>query len=396
MWYVSLGTLSQAVLILVILSFVCFFMFFSCYFLSSQKSPSLMMASLLAMVMNMVTYRQLIFLWNSPAEIEIWLSREAYITLLGINVLFVAIMLRSYYYWNVMDNRSVKEGMDYLDDGLLYYYEDGQIKLVNRKMIEIIRSTGTGGVWNGNDIAGNLIKEKEIRLDGKCYRIERNEILFEQEKLYELIAADITEIEALRSELTSRNEELRQQGAQLADLSHTITETSIADEILKARISIHDEFSSLIFLAQKYLEDPSRNEMEVRKSWEKISIMYGKKTFSENHSGYNAMFQAAKDLGIRLNISGNLPRKAEWRRMVLYTMREFMANTIKHAHGDEIRLSIREENGHVQMRLNHNGEPPQKPVQERGGLRNLRSFIESNGGEMELIYEPEYTMVVRF
>ena len=46
--------------------------------------------------------------------------------------------------------------------------------------------------------------------------------------------------------------------------------------------------------------------------------------------------------------------------------------------------------------LTNDGKPPAGPVQETGGLRNLRAMTQAQGGTMEIESTPAFRLILRF
>ena len=93
---------------------------------------------------------------------------------------------------------------------------------------------------------------------------------------------------------------------------------------------------------------------------------------------------------MKVNISGVLPENEAARELVAQAIRECAANTVKHAGGDRLDVTL---NGGQAVFMG-NGNAPVAPVTESGGLLMLRRKAESSGGGMKLSYTPQLTMTV--
>lgn len=360
---------------------------------NAPRWPQLVLMAL-SFVGNYLLFQNDILLKKQGIRSGLWLD-SAVFYVLAVDIALCVLFIQHANQMKQLDNRSVKEGVDSLSDGLLYYFSDGQIKLLNSTMNEIIQKEKLGEIWNGVRIGEKLLEKGQVHLNGKTYAILGNTVHFEEEDLREILALDITSEEKLHEELKQRNEDLRKQGEQLKRLSETIRETGIAEEILKARISVHDDYSALIFQVQRYLKGENITYAELRKSWNRVYAMYRNKVFADHSTAYDVLFRSAKDLGVELEIEGKLPKQEHLKKILIRALREFMANTIKHAHGDKIFVSVSENDPeHVTLILKHNGLAPSGVITERGGLKNLRSYIESSGGTMELLYAPEFALKI--
>ena len=66
----------------------------------------------------------------------------------------------------------------------------------------------------------------------------------------------------------------------------------------------------------------------------------------------------------------------------------------RHAHGDLLRIELRETRDRLTIVFSGNGEPPKGPVRETGGLRILRTITEQAGGIMRVSTEPCFTVTL--
>ena len=136
---------------------------------------------------------------------------------------------------------SVKEGVDSLPTGLLYFWDDGRIKLVNRRMMEITRQLTGLSLQDGRRLMTRLWegqspdKDSILRLpDQTDWSFHHRELMMEGEKLHELIAADVTEEYRLREELAEENRRLAAMNRRLQDLNDMIGEITVEKETLAA------------------------------------------------------------------------------------------------------------------------------------------------------------------
>ena len=66
----------------------------------------------------------------------------------------------------------------------------------------------------------------------------------------------------------------------------------------------------------------------------------------------------------------------------------------KHAGGDRLTVTITREEGRLIVSLANNGETPDAPINETGGLRSLRRMIRREGGPMRVDVRPEFCLTL--
>ena len=82
-------------------------------------------------------------------------------------------------------------------------------------------------------------------------------------------------------------------------------------------------------------------------------------------------------------------------RILAAAIGECATNTVKHAGGVSLSAEIRESDTVVTYRLKTDGEAPRGPVREAGGLRSLRTLVESAGGAMRIEAAPGFLLTIQ-
>ena len=100
------------------------------------------------------------------------------------------------------------------------------------------------------------------------------------------------------------------------------------------------------------------------------------------------LLKIARSLDVRVEIDGEPPETDPLRHLVTTGLHECLTNLLRHAHGDLLRLELKEERDQLIVVYSGNGDPPTEPVREIGGLRTLREMTESLGGTMTVSAEP--------
>ncbi len=172
-------------------------------------------------------------------------------------VIIVIILGDLIYGWNEIHITpySVKEALDILPDGLLYYNEDGIIKFMNSAMRKITFSLTGALILNGEDIF-EVIKDGMLRdgvriesgekpvirlTDGRVLSFERHKKILNGKPIFEVICFDNTALYDLRERLTENKNRLSEQKERLTTLGRSITEMIIEREMLDAKVRIHDD-----------------------------------------------------------------------------------------------------------------------------------------------------------
>lgn len=125
------------------------------------------------------------------------------------------------------------------------------------------------------------------------------------------------------------------------------------------------------------------------------------------------MEKTAESLNIKIEFTGtqpvsladlpvtpaDLPVSGEARSAVLAAIRECLTNTARHAGGDRLFVFIKSGDDTprgIRVEITNNGKVPLTPVQEAGGLSNLRRMVERAGGIMTVESTPQFLLRLDF
>ena len=104
--------------------------------------------------------------------------------------------------------------------------------------------------------------------------------------------------------------------------------------------------------------------------------------------------QDAEAIGIKVNLSGELPEQEELRRVMILAMRECLTNSVRHAGATAIHITVEKKGDSVSVTITNDGRPPEAEVVPKGGLLNLYRHIIACGGTMEIQSKPSFALTV--
>ena len=284
---------------------------------------------------------------------------------------------------------SIKESLDLLPAGICYYLDEGRCLLINHRMNGIC-SLLTGRSLQNGAAFYERIKDKKVHAlpDGTAVSF-RYRVLYDQgAPLHELIADDITELYEKSEELRRDNERVRQLSMSMKAYGETITDTVRRQEILQAKISIHDELNRMILATKKTTEGSSSEEERraVLQMWRAQALLLAKDAGEKkSRNVVSDLNTLAAAIGIRLAWDG-APRTASTQVLALFlsAAREAMINASKHAGAELLPIHVSESEKALFASFSNGGHVPPQPPAESGGLKTLRERIENAGGQMRI------------
>lgn len=295
--------------------------------------------------------------------------------------------------------RSIREGFNSIDTGVLMYRDGGFILLANTIMQDISVSLTGKRVTNGESFE-KVVSSPDNHIvlsDGSVYLIKKNSLTLEGKKVNELTAIDVTEQTRLRKEIRKLEEQKEEFNKRLSDYAKKVDEVTIKKEILDTKIDVHGALGNALLLSKSYLKnDKSAPDKESLKSmWHKAIIFKDTDITQKEDSFGKALYEAAKVCGITLTIDGKIPspENAHIRKILSTATREAIINASRHAGADKVDIEILSEGNVTCLVFTNNGKTPDK-VTEGGGLSSLRQLVEDQGGTMKVMAVPQFRIII--
>ena len=293
---------------------------------------------------------------------------------------------------------SIKESVDGLPAGVCYYLEDGRCIFSNHRMNDLCFSLLGQTLQNGKALYA-LAKDEPIHAmpDGTAVSFRHRLLTYEGAPLHELIADDITELYEKTEQLRDDNERSRRLAEDMRAYGETISDTVRQQEILQAKINIHDEMNRMILATGRAIQSGSDAERrETLKIWQNQALLLCKEADRrEKSSTVSDLNALAAVIGLRLIWKG-MPQSREIAVLTLFlaAAREAMTNAAKHAKAETLTIAVSEDAAALRAQFTNDGAPPAPEIAESGGLAVLRRRLEAAGGSMRIERAPGFCLAV--
>ena len=327
---------------------------------------------------------------------------------------------------------SVKQGLDAMEEGICFYTENGLPQFTNKYMNDVSLAISgrtivdASGFWN--DLQRGYIDKKcriitsiddmvIVKTPEKVCAISNRDIGGE---LKEMVMVDITSEYGTFEELLGKYESLEQQQERLKEYNKNVTQATIERELLNAKIHIHDELGEILLAAKRFIQNKDREEKaakEIRniktseaetngapgrgdidrrtvtELWLKNLSLLGVEREQTEEDEYAEIYRAASDIGMKIEVTGELPQEGKAKSVTASAMHECLTNTFRHAGGDTVYVEAvkvientetgKNSSGYI-LTFTNNGKPPEGDIEERGGLKSLRKMAEDAGFDMKI------------
>ena len=306
---------------------------------------------------------------------------------------------------------SIKEAMDGFPDGVLCYAPKGRVMLVNQAMKEFCRQMTGDELVNG-DLFTQQMMSGQIRPgcrivtvgdenvfvlpDETVWKINLQDIPFEDSEVRMLTASEITEEYRKTEELRTMQEGLAALGERLAKVNREIVDLTAEREMLNAKIRIHDEMGKNLLIVKHFILNggtETEKAAMIGSLYQNVSFLM-KDLPAATRDECELMIDTASRLGVTVFVTGTIPDCEPQRHILATAIHECFTNTLRHAHGNELYMNIEDDEDRLRVVLTNNGKKPAGEIEERGGLALLRDLTEREGGRMTILKNPSYAVVL--
>lgn len=394
---------------------------FSAYLLSllrQRKKQGTEAATVLAMIVSIT----LMIIYTAEARANLrnltvpsvsdWLCRQSIWFPIAVILLILLFELHVFrdemeFLKNTITRFSIKEGIDKISSGLCFYQHGGRVILANQRMNALcFQIVGTDlqnaqTFWeqlcNGTPVPGverlEFGNQPVFRLtDGSVWTFSCEEV----EGIFQLSAADTTQIHAVTEELKQKNIELAALNVRLRKYGEDVDELTRSKERLETKSRIHGELGQALLASRRYLLGGSDAEAIPLEQWRGSIAMLRKEAEQTVLEKPLEMLQRiAASTGISTEINGVLPASEAVQKLFVEAAAEALTNAISHAQAKTLYIDLEETADTFCAVFRNDGIPPHGEIIEGGGLGSLRKKLEREGGTMTVMSSPDFVLSVQ-
>lgn len=294
-----------------------------------------------------------------------------------------------------LGENSVKESVDNLPDGICFSKLDGTPLLVNRQMQEISYQVFGKKLVNdllcARDIEANRIKPRTKILQREPLIVESNSKVWQIKIIHhglvkETLAYDITLEWALYGEIEKITRANQRMNAELKAYQEKIGEYTRQKETLQAKIKIHDRLGQALIYFRRYLEKTEKTPEDRRRLetlWGECLLLFDdEKEPVKVASAWDKFITTAGAIGVDVMVEGEVPESKEDQALLVELVHEALNNAIRHGHAKKIWITLKDQGPTFTCCIKNDGDLPTGPVEEKGGLKNMRQRLAYYDGSL--------------
>ena len=288
---------------------------------------------------------------------------------------------------------SVKQAMDLLPVGVAFGDPDGTVRFRNLVM-DHLSMVLTGKMltdWHAFRTAAT----GQLSAEDRVWQVSIRET--PGSSLTQLTTTDITEQAGILADQEAKNRKLKDIRLRLEIYNRQADRLIISQELLTARMTVHDELGSVLLESRHSLSDPGSIDEELLLQALKNANTYLLREYEGDDTAVDPLAEAvsmAQAIGVKVELTGIPPAEDSPRELLAAAIRECAANAVKHADGDRLTADTRHSDTGYSFTVRSNGIPPAAPIRETGGLLSLRTLVENRRGVMRIDVSPEFRLTI--
>ena len=185
----------------------------------------------------------------------------------------------------------------------------------------------------------------------------------------------------------------------MQDYNLSIDEVVRHQEILQAKVNIHDEMNRLMLSTVATDSEDISNLDKIFALWQENALLL---SMEAEENKQEAMSHKIEELAKALKIhllwkDEPVSVLCEEERNIFYiAAQEAIANASKHARASRMIISITKVDGHIECHFINNGDLPDKTITFTGGLANLEKLIKKQGAILKVNYDNQFVLSLVF
>ena len=366
-----------------------------------QKQPKRLLSPLAAFLVSPIVEQ-----WSSAAFVWPFLLALGYYLVRGTAVC----RRRVRELQNDLTLLSVKEAIDALPTGILFFRKNGRILMQNACMLDLIQTLTGAQTYDGERFWKRLkdnqvlpgcerleiAKRLTYRLpDGSVWEFTSSSITDRGRRGTLITAANMTDLWGAVQELLHQNELLCQREAELKTTVENLDSICRQEELLRAKTRFHDVLGQRISLLLRALREQQGPDEEILAPFaDGLPQELTQDLESTPEETLAQMVAVYRSLGVETRIVGSLPAFRPLAKDLTEMIAECTANAVRHGYATTVLVELSHEADIWALQVTDNGLPPLTPVIEGGGLTGIRRRAEHYGGSVEVLALPQFTVRV--
>ena len=304
---------------------------------------------------------------------------------------------------------SVREAIDRLDSGICFADKSGRLILINRTMNRLgftliggypqTISEITRALGKPSDTSGVFRLDESAALyrfpDGRVWKFQTAAIDEPGlEGFTKMTAQDMTELYRVNEKLAQDNMAIREAIVKMRDMIARMSDLAREQETLNLKMQVHNDIGASLISLSELTSGENEKDAETQVATLKKALAYFSSRPYAPPNDRDELNAFAAECGVALTFDGKLPEDGRAKELIHAAVRECVTNCVRHAGGRNVNVKLTEHGGVCTAVITNDGDAPNGPIVEGGGLSSLRRKVEKAGGEMYITHTPRFILTV--
>lgn len=303
---------------------------------------------------------------------------------------------------------SIKAAIDTLPTGIMLCETNGRPRLVNGTMKSFVENIGgtldRGGnaFWKyvyfaelPNGIHRHMLGDCPVIVmpDKTAFMLTRDLFAVGKKTYFQTTVKDVTRRWSVNESLTERRKQLAERSRELAELLSSVDRVCRDRELIAARGRVHDVLGHRITIFQRYLNSgkmPSKRI--VSELVDDLSERLRNEQLDAPEKRMNDLRETLSSVGVTVVIHGEMPENLRNAECFFRILREASTNSVRHGFATVIDVYFDSDGENDTMTVCDNGKPPEGEVHYRTGITGMQIMTVEEGGSLEIIERPNFTV----
>lgn len=268
---------------------------------------------------------------------------------------------------------AIKQCGDRMSCGICYWTDSGRVIFSNDCMNRLCLTLTGRQLLNGKSFR-DTVSDGAQAVGEETWNFTFRDLALDGRLLHEMVAWDVTEIYAKTEALQRGNEALSRMTEERKAYSLKIDDVVRRQEILQAKVNIHDEMNHLMLSTVAAEKDDIQTLDRVFTRWQTNALLLCRE--AEEKTGKNAgdkLENFAALLGISIQWNDSFPDiLTEKQRDLFFTAaHEAIVNAVKHGEAKILEISFAESEKGISCIFENSGKIESGDICFTGGLANL-------------------------
>ncbi len=306
--------------------------------------------------------------------------------------------------------KMIKESFDNLPTGIIFAKLNGVIMLANDLMYNLYYKLDDSTLQSAHAFWYSLTQEhRQIDLietgktptlqfpDGKIYRFSKRLIKIKGERVIQILAVDISELDRLRQKELSKYQKLIALRHKMVETKVNLENLTRREEVLDAKLKIHNTMGMGLAAIRRYLATGEGDLEKALTIWRRsVELLVNSDDF-ETTDSVQGLRQAAQSIGIALCIEGKWPKKRpKIEKVIIAVGRECLINAHLHGAARRMRITILETESDYKISFVNDGRTSNKAIVAGGGFMAIEKALEPVQGSFKVIQAAQFTVELSF